>query len=68
MQKRVCNHNINDTKSSLKELPFQLLIYPPRLSFQCEVCEEVFEYIKLDDGTFQSVKEVKEDAGISGNN
>lgn len=68
MHEKKCNHNLNDINSSLKQLPLLLLSFPPRLSFQCEECGEVFEYIKLDNGTYQSVKEVKEDASIPGNN
>lgn len=68
MNKEKCNHNVDDINSSLEQLPFLLLSFPPRLSFQCKECGEVFEYIKLDNGTYQSVKEVKEDASISGNN
>lgn len=39
-----CVHDIYNESSTLKELPYQLLSYPPRVFYECSVCGEILEY------------------------
>lgn len=65
-----CVHNFASGETTLVELPYMLLVFPPIKFFQCSHCGEIFQYIMIEDGTYQpmsEVKEVKEDANFSGN-
>ena len=41
-----CNHNPNDSKTSLKKLQKRIMTYPPIQEYVCTVCHKFFEVEK----------------------
>ena len=51
-----CVHDIYNEFSTLKELPYQLLSYPPRVFYECSVCGEILEYkLNEENGRYEIV-------------
>jgi len=54
-----CNHNIDDPKSSLKEIKKIEMVFPPCKKFFCPCCQQFYIYTKASDGTLVLDKDDK---------
>lgn len=66
----MCEHDIYNEASTMQELAFQLLTYPPHKFYECSVCGRVFEYIfNEENGRYEIVPSKEGDSdGFSRNN